>query len=89
MEREIIIVLEEEIDDHTKTSGSWEIKGETYEFIETFRTDGDGEWHGVIVQRKCDKKYFQFDWGYNNGNYYYEPKWIEVVPKDETITRWI
>ena len=63
MEREIFEVQEEEIDDYT-SEDSWEIKGEMYMHVKTSHTNGDGEWHKVIVQRESDKKYFQFEWGY-------------------------
>ena len=86
--KEVIYVPEEEIEDYSKSSGSWLIKNETYKFVETHRTDGDGEWHAVIVQRKSDKKYFEFCWGYGDTRNYYEPEWIEVKPKNKTVKVW-
>ena len=88
MEREIFYVPEEEIDDFTNEDCTWEIKGEKYKYIGKTRTDGDGEWWSVIVQRESDNKYFQFDWGYSysSGNYYYEPEWSEVKSKTDKIT---
>lgn len=82
---EFLNIPKEEIDDYTKTSGSWEIKGEKYKFIETYLDgQGDGESHAV-VQRESDGKYFEFGWCYDDGNYYYEPQWSEVKPR--TITK--
>ncbi len=86
MKKEYLTIEEEEIDDYTKESGSWKIKGETYKFIESHRTDGDGEWYEVIVQRKSDKKYFAFSWGYGDTRNYYEPEWEEVKPTVITKT---
>jgi hypothetical protein len=80
-DREVIHIEKEEIGDFTKDSGSWKIKGETYKYIETNRTDGDGEWFDVVVQRKSDKKYFEFSWGISySQTYHYEPRWREVKP---------
>jgi len=80
MEREILHVLENDVDNYTKERGSWSINDETYHFIDSFLIEGDGECHAVIVQRESDKKYFQFDWLYNGGEYYYQPHWREVKP---------
>lgn len=89
MKREILKVQQDEIDDYTNTNHDWKIKGETYKFIDTFLTEhGDGECHEVIVQRKTDKKYFQFSWSYYHDNYYYEPEWVEVLPKKVIKITW-
>lgn len=88
MQKENFIVEENEIDDYTKNS-SWNIKGETYNYIDSFRTNGDGEWTQVIVQRESDKKYFSFSWGYSTIKNIYEKEWVEVFPKTVTTTKWI
>ena len=52
------------------------------------RTNGDGEWWRIIVQRKSDKKFFEYNWGYDHagGNYMYEPNLYEVSQVVETKT---
>jgi hypothetical protein len=82
-------VEEDEIDDFTG-SGPWEIRGETYKFVEDYPSrDCDGECHNVVVKRKSDGKYFQFSWVYtNSGRYYYEPEWEEVKQKKITKVKW-
>jgi len=87
--RERFDVPEEEINDFT-AKDSWEINGETYNFIEDYPSrDCDGECHNVIVQRESDKKYFRFNWQYSySQNYYYEEDWIEVFRKEVTKVIW-
>lgn len=87
--RETFLVPENELDDYTRKSGSWKINGETYKFVESHRTNGDGEWFSVIVQRKSDKKYFEFNWGYGDIKNYYEPEWVEVKPKMKKVKEWV
>ena len=79
-DRELFKVSLDIIGDYTSKDG-WYISDDFYRFIESKLTKGDGEWHIVIVQRVRDKKYFTFEWGYDNGKYYYEPEWTEVFPK--------
>lgn len=87
MTREYLNIPEEEIEDFTNENCTWEINGEKYEYIDKTRTDGDGEWFAVVVQRKSDGKYFQFKWGIGwSQNYHYSPQWSEVKPKVVTIT---
>jgi hypothetical protein len=88
--REKFNVPEEDIRDFTRENSCWIIKNETYNFIDTFLVKGDGECHNVIVQRESDKKYFEFGWCYDDGNYYYEPEWCEVKPQviTKTIYKW-
>lgn len=80
MEREYFLIPSSEIEDFTDTIG-WNIRNNYYKFIERNRAEGDGEWWCVIVQREHDGKYFCFYWGFENGEYYYEPYWKEVVKK--------
>lgn len=80
--------LDEELWGDFTSSGPWEYNGETYEFVEDYPSrDCDGECHNVVVKRKSDGKYFQFEWQYDGGNYYFENELTEVFPK--TITRTI
>jgi hypothetical protein len=82
MKREILHIQQDEIEDFTNKNCSWKINGETYKFIDTYLSErGDGECHEVIVQRKSDKKYFNFRWCYYHDSYYYEPQWDEVTRK--------
>lgn len=78
-EREHHIIDEEIFGDYTGR-GPWKLKDETYHFIKSELTDGDGEWHRVIVKRESDEKHFEFAWGYSYGNYYYEDYLTEVFP---------
>ena len=87
MERECFNVSKDEVDDYTQES-DWIVKGEVFKFIDTFRSNGDGEWHAVIVQRQSDLKYFRFDYGYGDTKNYYEPEWREVIPKEESKIKW-
>ncbi len=88
--KEWFIIPRDWIDDFTDEDCTWEIKGEEFTYVERFRTDGDGEWYSVIVQRERDLKFFKFDWGlsHSSGNYFYEERWREVTPKKKTKTAW-
>lgn len=55
--------------------------GEVYSFVERNRTNGDGEWYQIIVQRQSDKKYFAFEWGNGYPDNFYEDNLYEVTPK--------
>lgn len=89
MERERFNIPEEQIGDYTQTTKAWRLYGETYTYIDSFRTDGDGEWTAVIVQRKRDKKFFRFNWGLTRSeSYHYEPQWREVKPTKVVTIKW-
>ena len=88
MKRIFLIVPEKEIDDYTRTSGCWIIKGDEFQFIKNYPTTGDGECYDVIVQRIRDKKYFKFTWSYDGGEYYYDNIWVEVLPKVNRTVEW-
>lgn len=88
MKRVYLIVPEEEIDDYTRTSGKWIIKGDEYNFVTKYRINGDGDCHAVVVQRTRDKKWFQFNWCYDDGEYYYDHTWAEVLPKVTRNVEW-
>lgn len=88
MKRVYLIVPEEEIDDYTRTSGEWIIKGEKYNYVTKYPTDGDGECYAVVVQRTNDKKFFEFTWCYDDGAYYYDSEWSEVLPKVTRNIEW-
>jgi len=88
-ERERFTVSEEEIDDFT-SEDSWEINGETYNFVEDYPSrDCDGECHNVVVQRESDKKYFLFFWMLTRSeNYHYDEDWNEVTRKEVITVTW-
>lgn len=83
-------VPEEWIKDYDKSADdfTWEIKGETFDFVDRFSTDGDGEWYGVIVKRERDGKFFEFNYGYGDTRNFYEENWHEVKPKKVKKTEW-
>lgn len=99
MEREKIKLTDEELKDFDFTAGysstKWNLRGETYAYIETIRTDesSDGESWDIVVKRQSDDKYFKWNcWdagdynGYmmENGDNYME----EVIPKIVSVTKW-
>ena len=62
--REKITLTEEELEDFDITGGHvWELRGETYHFVETIRTDesSDGESWDTVVKRESDGKYFMWN----------------------------
>ena len=78
MEREIVRTTEEDEFDYTGKNDVT-IDGKEYKFIESNPTTGDGgEARRVIYQRVSDGKYFEYEWEYCGGDYYYEPEWYEV-----------
>jgi hypothetical protein len=95
MKKEKIKLSEEELEDFDFTGGSvWELRDETYNFVEKIRTDqySDGPSWDIVVKRKSDGKLFKWNcWdagdhnGYimQGGDNYME----EVFP--ETITKTI
>lgn len=98
MEREQIKLSPEELENFDFTGGyegtTWEIRGETYKYVEEIRTDqmSDGPSWDIVVQRESDKKYFKWncwDAGYHNGYIMsdgeeYQIK--EVFPETTTTT---
>jgi hypothetical protein len=63
-EREKINLTEEELEDFDFTGGSkWELRGETYNFVERIRTDefSDGPSWDIVVKRESDGKYFKWN----------------------------
>jgi len=83
--REGFEVTENEIGDYT-CKGPWEIKGETYTYIEDSLSSADGEGHDVIVKRESDGKFFMFGWFLSfSQNYYFDGFFKEVFPKEVTI----
>lgn len=73
MEREVINLTDEEKEDFDFTGGTeWELRGETYKFVEEIRTDqySDGPSWDIVVERISDGKFFKWncwDAGYHNG----------------------
>lgn len=64
------------------TDSKWDYAGETYVAVQNKLSDGDGEWHRVILQRSFDKKYFEFFWGKTPmGSFSIENQLKEVFPK--------
>lgn len=74
MDREIIKLTKEELEYFDFTGGqTWELRDETYNFIEEIRTDGtsDGESWDIVVQRESDNKFFKWNcWDAGNRNGY-------------------
>ena len=91
MKREKINLTEEELEEFDFTGGEeWTLRGETYNHVETIRTDqySDGESWDTVVKRESDGKYFQWncwdasrDYQMESGENYME----EVFPKTVTI----
>ena len=94
MEREKIKLTEKELEDFDFTGGykgtTWELRGETYVYVEEIRTDefSDGESWDIIVNRHSDGKFFKWNcwdtgrsYQMESGDNYME----EVFPK--TITK--
>ena len=88
-EREKFTVSEEEVDDFTSES-TWEINGETYNFVEDYPSRNcDGECHNVVTQRESDGKYFEFFWMLTRSETYrYGEDWKEVTRKEVTTISW-
>lgn len=67
MEREKIELTKEELNDFDYTSGykstTWELRGETYNFVEKIRTDqfSDGPSWDIVVKRQSDEKFFKWN----------------------------
>lgn len=73
------------IGDFTSEDG-WNFEGDFYDFVQHTPINGDDVWYIVIAKRERDGKFFAFEWGYGDGEYYYEPVWTEVFPKTITTT---
>lgn len=89
MEREIVQIESEDFDYTNDSNGvNFNHQKQTYTVVGKERVDGDGEWWRVIVQRKSDGKFFEYQWGYvyGSGNYYFEGPLKEVFEKRETKT---
>ena len=90
MEKEIVKCTKEDFDYTSIDSkgDKFKLGKDTYSFKLKERVNGDGEWWRIVVQRKSDKKFFEYNWGYNHGggNYYYEPNLEEVFETRETKT---
>lgn len=87
MKREKICLTSEDLEDFDFTGGEhWELRGETYDFIEYTRTDhlSDGESWLTIVKRESDGKFFNWscwDKGCEYEMSYGENYIEEVFPK--------
>jgi hypothetical protein len=93
MKKEKIYLTAEELENFDFTGGrKWELRGETYNYVDKIRTDekSDGPSWDIVVERKSDGKIFKWNcWdagdhnGYlmESGDNYME----EVTPK--TITK--
>lgn len=90
MIKEIIKTTKEDFDytSMNKKGNKFKLGKETFTFVMKERVDGDGEWWRIIVQRKSDKKFFEYSWGYayGSGNYYYEDNLDEVFETKEIKT---
>lgn len=98
MNKEKIILTEEEIEDFDFTGGYentiWKLRGEKYCFVEKIRTDqySDGPSWDTVVKRESDNKFFKWNcWDAGDHNGYMmedgENYMEEVFPK--TITKTI
>jgi hypothetical protein len=73
MKKERIELTKEELEDFDFTGGrQWELRGETYDFVEEIRTDkySDGPSWDIVAQRQADGKFFKWncwDAGTHNG----------------------
>ncbi len=87
IEREIVKVTADDIEDYTDDSGSWDIHGEIYHFVKDILVPADGEGHDVIIQRESDKKFFRFCWCLTRSETYrFYDDFTEVFEKVETVT---
>jgi len=81
MEREKIKIPDNYHFDFTNKS-TFELKDETYEFVEDYTTrQSDGEDHNYVFKRKSDGKLFKYFWWYHHssGDYIFEDReMIEV-----------
>ncbi len=89
MDRELVNISKEDFDYTDDTKGAkfkWE--KQTYTVVAKERVNGDGEWWRVIAQRKSDKKFFDWMWGYlhGSGRYYFEGPLREVFETKEIKT---
>ena len=91
MKREKIELTENEMEDFDFTGGDqWELRNETYDFVETIRTDefSDGPSWDTIVKRKSDGKFFKWncwdtsrDYQMESGDNYMEEVFSELETK--------
>lgn len=90
IKKERITLTKEELEDFdfTSESGTWVLRGEKYNYVETIRTDefSDGESWDTVVIRESDNKYFKWNcWDAGDHNGYimeHEENYMEeVFPK--------
>lgn len=94
MEREVIILSDDELSDFdfTSTHGAFNVRGDLYYFVGEIRTDdtSDGESWETIVQRDSDDKFFKWDtWDSGSGGYLMsdgDNTITEVFPESKTNT---
>ena len=95
LKREKIKLTKEELKDFDFTGGNvWELRGETYKFVEKIRTDkySDCPSWDIVVKRDSDGKYFKWNcWDAGDHNGYImsdgdEYQIEEVFPKTITTT---
>jgi len=91
MNKERINLTSEEVEDFDFTGGrQWGLREETYDFIETIRTDeySDGPSWDTIVKRKSDGKFFKWncwkssrDYKMESGRNYMEEVFEKIISK--------
>ncbi len=93
MERERVVLTEEELCDFDFTGGyeglTWELRNEVYHFVKKIRTDqySDGPSWDIVVKRESDNKYFKWNCWDAGSAYYMESGdnyMEEVFPKTVT-----
>lgn len=67
---------------------SFELKGETYDFVEDYPSRmSDGQDHNYVFKRKSDGKLFKYFWwySYKSGDYHFEDR--EMVEVEVVIVK--
>ena len=91
MKREKIKLTTAELEDFDFTGGEeWQLRGETYKFVETIRTDefSDGPSWDTVVRRESDGKFFKWNcwdagrtYEMESGNNYMEEVFQKTITK--------
>jgi len=69
-------------------NGTFELKGETYEFVEDYLSrTSDGEDHNYVFKRKSDGKLFKYFWWHHHssGDYIFEER--EMIEVEVVIVK--
>lgn len=66
--------------------GTFELKGQMYDFIEDYQSrQSDGEDHNFVFKRRSDGKLFKYFWWYHHssGDYIFEER--EMIEVEEVV----